>query len=95
MNHYDVIVTGVGTMGAPPSWCLGSYAGQSRIISPQQIFSRRSRATVATGFSGHGFKFASAIGEIVADLDTKGKSDIPLDFVRLDKFNKQTTYCLC
>jgi glycine/D-amino acid oxidase-like deaminating enzyme len=43
---------------------------------------------VATGFSGHGFKFASAVGEIVADLATKGKSDMPLDFVRLDRFNK-------
>lgn len=47
-----------------------------------------SQAVVATGFSGHGFKFASAVGEIVADLATKGKSDMPLDFVRLDRFNK-------
>jgi sarcosine oxidase len=47
-----------------------------------------SRAVVATGFSGHGFKFASAIGEIVADLATKGKSDMPLDFLRLDRFTK-------
>lgn len=47
------------------------------------------RAVVATGFSGHGFKFASAVGEIIADLATKGKSDMPLDFLRLDRFNNK------
>jgi sarcosine oxidase len=45
-----------------------------------------SHAIVATGFSGHGFKFASAVGEIVADLATKGKTDMPLHFLRLDRF---------
>ena len=29
----------------------------------------------AAGFSGHGFKFASAIGEIMADLATSGRTD--------------------
>lgn len=29
---------------------------------------------VAAGFSGHGFKFCSVVGEILADLVTKGKS---------------------
>jgi glycine/D-amino acid oxidase-like deaminating enzyme len=41
---------------------------------------------VASGFSGHGFIFASAIGENIADLATKGNSDTPLDFLRLDRF---------
>lgn len=43
------------------------------------------RVVVATGFSGHGFKFASVVGEIVADLATKGKTDMPIDFL---KFNR-------
>jgi glycine/D-amino acid oxidase-like deaminating enzyme len=29
---------------------------------------------VAAGFSGHGFKFCAAIGEILADLATHGKT---------------------
>ncbi|MBL7697307.1 MAG: N-methyl-L-tryptophan oxidase [Chitinophagaceae bacterium] len=45
-----------------------------------------SHAVVATGFSGHGFKFGSAVGEIVADLATKGKTDMPIGFLRLDRF---------
>jgi len=34
----------------------------------------------ASGFSGHGFKFVSVIGEILADLVIKGKTDSPLNF---------------
>ena len=36
----------------------------------------------AAGFSGHGFKFASAIGEIMADLATRGTTDH--DITRFD-----------
>jgi len=41
---------------------------------------------VATGFSGHGFKFASVIGEIMCDLAIKGKTDLPIDFLRTNRF---------
>jgi sarcosine oxidase len=30
---------------------------------------------VAAGFSGHGYKFASVIGEVLADLATAGATD--------------------
>ena len=33
------------------------------------------QVSFAAGFSGHGFKFASAIGEIMADLATRGATD--------------------
>ncbi|PZF57651.1 FAD-dependent oxidoreductase [Curtobacterium sp. MCSS17_008] len=36
------------------------------------VIDRRGPLTVATGFSGHGFKFAPLIGELVADLATGG-----------------------
>lgn len=36
---------------------------------------------VAAGFSGHGFKFASAIGEIMADMSLRGKTDLPVAFL--------------
>ncbi|MEO6001479.1 MAG: N-methyl-L-tryptophan oxidase [Chitinophagaceae bacterium] len=42
--------------------------------------------TVAAGFSGHGFKFASVIGEILADLATTGKTDLPIEFLRFNRF---------
>lgn len=39
----------------------------------------------AAGFSGHGFKFASVVGEIMADLALKGRTDLPAGFLRLDR----------
>jgi len=44
------------------------------------------RATIACGFSGHGFKFASVVGEILADLATTGRTALPTQFLRLDRF---------
>jgi sarcosine oxidase len=42
----------------------------------------------AAGFSGHGFKFASVVGEILADLAVKGKTEQPIAFLGLDRLTK-------
>ena len=39
------------------------------------------RVAIAAGFSGHGFKFVSVIGEIMSDLAIKGKTDLPIGFL--------------
>jgi sarcosine oxidase len=44
------------------------------------------RAYVACGFSGHGFKFASVIGEVMADLATTGTTPLPVGFLGLHRF---------
>ena len=44
------------------------------------------RATIACGFSGHGFKFASVMGAALADLATEGKTDWPIGFLGLSRF---------
>jgi glycine/D-amino acid oxidase-like deaminating enzyme len=44
------------------------------------------RVTLACGFSGHGFKFASVVGEILADLAMNGRTQLPADFLRLKQF---------
>ncbi|MFN3560940.1 MAG: N-methyl-L-tryptophan oxidase [Chloroherpetonaceae bacterium] len=43
---------------------------------------------IAAGFSGHGFKFVSAIGEIMADLVINGETQMPIKFLSLQRFEK-------
>ncbi|MDP4263247.1 MAG: N-methyl-L-tryptophan oxidase [Bacteroidota bacterium] len=44
------------------------------------------QVTIACGFSGHGFKFASVAGEILADLAIKGKTEMPIGFLQVQRF---------
>ncbi|AWB87453.1 N-methyl-L-tryptophan oxidase [Mycetocola zhujimingii] len=44
-----------------------------------------SQVTVATGFGGHGFKFVPVVGDIVADLSTRGRTDLPIDLFSLER----------
>ena len=39
------------------------------------------KVAIAAGFSGHGFKFASVMGEILADLTLDGKTNHPIGFL--------------
>jgi sarcosine oxidase len=41
---------------------------------------------VGAGFSGHGFKFCSVVGEILADLAIAGTTKHDIDLFRLDRF---------
>ena len=42
--------------------------------------------SIACGFSGHGFKFASVVGEILSDLAINGKTDQPIEFLNAKRF---------
>jgi sarcosine oxidase len=44
------------------------------------------RVLLACGFSGHGFKFASVIGEVMADLATTGATRLPIEFLSPKRF---------
>jgi sarcosine oxidase len=46
------------------------------------------RVTVACGFSGHGFKFASIVGEVLAELATEGATSLPAEFLGLSRFGE-------
>src|SRR5579875_98164 len=41
---------------------------------------------IAAGFSGHGFKFAPVVGEILAGLCSDGVSPLPIEPFRLERF---------
>ena len=43
---------------------------------------------IAGGFSGHGFKFASAIGKTLCELAVQGVSNQDISFLSLNRFNK-------
>jgi glycine/D-amino acid oxidase-like deaminating enzyme len=42
--------------------------------------------SIAAGFSGHGYKFCSVIGEVMADLVQEGRSRHDTGFFRLGRF---------
>jgi len=41
---------------------------------------------LACGFSGHGFKFAPVVGEILADLALLGRTEHDISLFALDRF---------
>ena len=41
---------------------------------------------LAGGFSGHGYKFATVVGEIMSDLALEEKTNLPIDFLSLGRF---------
>ena len=47
------------------------------------------QVSLAAGFSGHGFKFASVIGEIMADLAVEGTTRHDIGLFCVDRFGKQ------
>jgi sarcosine oxidase len=49
------------------------------------------RLIVAAGFSGHGFKFASVVGEILADLVLDEGTRHPIGFLSAGRFGKRGT----
>jgi len=51
-----------------------------------------SNVVIATGFSGHGFKFGPAFGEIVGSLVLNTPSPLPLDTFKINRsFNQKRT----
>jgi len=46
------------------------------------------RVVLAAGFSGHGFKFAPLVGEVLTDLAIEGRTEHPIDFLRLGRLTK-------
>jgi sarcosine oxidase len=60
-------------------------------MTPDQHFiiglhPRHPQVAIACGFSGHGFKFAPVIGEILADLVLTGATPHPIDFLSPQRF---------
>jgi len=64
--------------------CMYTNSPDSHFIIDRHPASQR--AILACGFSGHGFKFASVVGEILADLAELGTTPHPIGFLGLNRF---------
>ena len=76
--------------GAGPTMALKTCLYE---LSPDEHFildhhPESDAVVVAAGFSGHGFKFCSVVGEILADLVLDGETRYEIDFLRLDRFTR-------
>jgi sarcosine oxidase len=75
--------------GAGPTMALKSCLFE---LSPDEHFlidfhPEAELAVVGAGFSGHGFKFCSVVGEILADLVLDGDTRHDIGFLRLSRFS--------
>ena len=65
--------------------CLYTYTDDENFII-DHLPGYKKKVVIACGFSGHGFKFVSVVGEILADLALNGKTDLPIGFLALNRF---------
>ena len=63
----------------------GAASGASNSVTPATLPGAPA-VSVAAGFSGHGYKFCSVVGEIMADLAMHGSTRHDIGLFRLDRF---------
>ncbi len=91
LNVRNALAQWLGTImpGVNPSFVEGATCMYT--LTPDHDFlighhPLNSNIFVAAGFSGHGFKFSTIVGKILAELATDGKTDYPIDKFRLNRF---------
>ena len=50
------------------------------------------QVAIAAGFSGHGFKFCSVVGEIMADLVLQGETRHDIGLFRIDRLRPESQF---
>ncbi|MEX2141820.1 MAG: N-methyl-L-tryptophan oxidase [Pirellulales bacterium] len=74
-------VDGAATRG---SVCMYTLTPDRHFVI--DLHPQHANVAVAGGFSGHGFKFASVVGEILADLSEGGATALPIEMFRAGRF---------
>lgn len=74
----------VGTVPEQHAVCMYTMSPDSHFIVDRHP--EHSQVVFGAGFSGHGFKFTSVIGEALADLAT-GETALPVEFLSLKRFS--------
>ncbi len=70
------------------STCLYSMTPDEHFIL--DVHPEQSNVVFAAGFSGHGFKFAPVIGEVMADLALGGQTQVPIGFLRWNEARRSS-----
>ena len=72
--RYVAGATCMYTMTPDRDFLIGPHPGNGNVL-------------VAAGFSGHGFKFSTLVGDMLAELAVDGKTEQPIGRFRLDRFD--------
>lgn len=75
---------GAGTVVTDTATCMYSNSPDEHFII-DHLPGTEKQVTVAWGFSGHGFKFVSVVGEVLADLVVDGRTELDIDFLRMGR----------
>jgi len=75
---------GVGRTRTAHEVCLYTMSPDGHFVVG--LHPHHTRVAVAVGFSGHGFKFASVMGEVLADLALDGATRHPIGFLSPTRF---------
>lgn len=75
---------GVSGPATDHSMCLYSNSPDGHFIVDRHP--AHEQISFAMGLSGHGFKFAPVLGEALADLALEGTTQLPIDFLKCDRF---------
>jgi sarcosine oxidase len=73
----------------PLDWTTCVYTNTADGNFVVDFHPRDSRTIVVSACSGHGFKFASVIGEIAADLATDGRTEHDISLFAIQRFSPQ------
>ncbi len=65
--------------------CMYTYSPDEHFII-DVLPETDTRVVLASGFSGHGFKFVPVVGEILTELALDGYTNHSIDFLRLNRF---------
>ena len=74
---------GVGRQMLRHSVCYYTMSPDGHFIVDRHPAS--DRVVFAAGLSGHGFKFTSVLGQVLADLALEGQTELPIRFLRLGR----------
>jgi sarcosine oxidase len=78
----DTLV-GVSPVAARHAVCMYTMTPDEHFIVDRHP--QHPHVVYGAGFSGHGFKFTSVIGEVLADLAIDGQTSLPIGFLNRDR----------